>query len=61
MGIQMLLDLVAERISTSRWARVEFDDDGRLVVGYPAIPRMGDSAICVLCKKVGLGNDGIGF
>lgn len=61
MGVQMLLDLVAERITASHWARMEFDGEGRMAVGYPAIQQPSDGAACILCNKAGLGNDGLGF
>jgi hypothetical protein len=61
VGVQMLLDLVAERITDSRWARIEFADDGRLAVQYPAVQQANDTPSCLLCAKAGLGDDGLGL
>jgi hypothetical protein len=59
IGVQMLQDLVAERLQTSTWAHVEFDDVGRLTVSYPN-PKVPDGT-CALCAKAGLGDEGLGF
>lgn len=57
LGVQMLQDLVSERLPGSIWARAEFDDAGRLAVRYPP-PVPGASAACALCARAGLGDGG---
>ena len=57
IGVQMLQDLVAERIESSTWAQVEYDTAGHLTVRYPSVPPPSDS--CPLCAKAGLGDEGL--
>jgi molybdopterin/thiamine biosynthesis adenylyltransferase len=59
MGIQMLQDLVAERIRSSTWAQLEFDRGGRMAVGYPEAARAAGEMSCSLCAKAGLGDEGL--
>ncbi len=61
VGVQMLQDLVAERIRESLWARIEFDDTGRMTVHYPPTQRPSDSPPCALCAKAGLGDEGLSW
>jgi predicted dinucleotide-binding enzyme len=59
LGVQMLQDLVAERITATRWAQLECDDAGQVRVNYPALPRRTEAAPCALCVKAGLGDEGL--
>jgi hypothetical protein len=59
LGGRMLQDLVGEPLQSSSWARVEFDDAGHLTVNYPQTP--SDSSACILCKKAGSGDAGLGI
>lgn len=52
-ALQMLQDLMGERIHGSIWARLEIDPEGRISVRYPAPTR--DPA-CRLCAKSGWGD-----
>lgn len=56
LGLQMLQNLVAERLRASTWAHIEFDAAGRLQVTYPQPPSSGQSASCPLCARAGLGD-----
>jgi hypothetical protein len=60
-AVQMLEDLVAERIETSTWLHLEVDQAGRLSVRYPEFPPSATDAedgatSCKLCIKAGLGD-----
>jgi hypothetical protein len=55
----MLLDLVAERVTSSTWAQIEFDDRGRLAVRYPAAEGASYPSTCPLCARAGLGDGGL--
>ena len=59
LGIQMLQDLVAERLRASTWAQVEISDTGQLSVQYP--PSLTPARGCALCAKAGLGDAGLGL
>ncbi|MCS7221806.1 MAG: ThiF family adenylyltransferase [Anaerolineae bacterium] len=59
LGMQMLQDLVAERLQASIWAHLEFDLAGRLQVTYPQ--PSGEVASCPLCARAGLGDDGLAW
>jgi hypothetical protein len=61
LGVQMWLDLVAGQLEASCWAQMEFDDAGRLRVGYPALTTLEAVSRCVLCDKAGLGDAGLGW
>jgi hypothetical protein len=61
LGVQMLQDLVAERLQASTWAHVEFDQAGHVAVQYPATPEPAAGAPCALCAKAGLGDEGLGW
>jgi hypothetical protein len=54
----MLQDLVAERLSSSCWAHVDFDEDGHALLAYPATHL---DATCPLCAQAGLGDAGLGY
>jgi len=58
LGVQMLQDLVAERVSATTWAQVECDEVGKLEVSYPAERRQSEQRACALCAKGGLGDEG---
>ncbi|MGE0821742.1 MAG: hypothetical protein AB7P18_06465 [Candidatus Binatia bacterium] len=60
-GVQMLQDLVAERIADSRWARLEFDDAGRMTVVYLLTSQSDTASPCRLCAKAGSGNAELGW
>lgn len=55
-AVRLLEDLVAERVTGSVWAHLEFDPAGRTSVTYPA---HSSSVSCVLCAKAGLGDAGL--
>jgi hypothetical protein len=60
VAVQMLQDLVAERIRSSMWAQLEFDESGRLAVRYPEAAGRGiGEPLCALCAKAGLGDEGL--
>jgi len=59
IGVQMVQDLVAERLQGSTWAHVEFDGAGHLAVSYPPAQPPDDAAACALCAKAGLGDAGL--
>lgn len=61
LGVQMLQDLVAERLQTSTWAHAEFDEAGRLAVEYPPMQQPAGAEGCALCAKAGLGDEGLGW
>lgn len=58
LAVRLLEDLVAERLTGSVWAHLEFDAAGRLTVTYPT---HSPSAPCVLCTKAGLGDAGLNW
>jgi hypothetical protein len=55
LAVQMVQDLVADRLRTTTWAQLLIDDAGQLVVGYPR-PDLREGA-CGLCPRAGLGDD----
>jgi hypothetical protein len=55
-AIQLFEDLVAERVTGSVWAHLEFDSAGRLNVSYPGHT---ESTACALCAKAGQGDAGL--
>ena len=60
LALRLLEDLVAERVTGSVWAHLEFDSSGgHLAVTYPALtpPASG----CVLCAKAGVGDAGLNW
>lgn len=61
LTIQMLQDLVAERLQSSTWAHVEFNEDGHLAVSYPPVQPLAGTTACALCAKAGLGDEGLGW
>lgn len=60
LGVLMLQDLTAERVSTSLWAHLEFDANGILRTEYPSLPPH-DSNVCTLCARAGLGDAALGM
>lgn len=54
LGVQMIQDLVAERLQKSTWTHVEFDNSGHMSVINPEIRSL--SKLCPLCKRAGLGD-----
>lgn len=60
VAVQMLQDLVAERLEGSAWMHAEFAEAGHLTVTYPATGQAG-SPDCALCAKAGLGDEGLGW
>lgn len=60
-GVQMWLDLVAGVLREPLWARVEFDDTGRVTVRYLPCRPLTDTHPCALCRKAGLGDAGLGW
>jgi hypothetical protein len=58
LRVQILLDLVAERLTSSTWAQVEFDDEGHLAVRYPMTGGTSGPSPCPLCARAGLGGAG---
>lgn len=61
LSVQMIQDLVAERLRTSTWAQAEFDEAGHLHVQYPPLLPPADSPPCALCAKAGLGDGGLAW
>lgn len=59
IGVQMLLDLVAERITGTTWAQIEADDMGRFSIEHPIVERARDDR-CPVCSRAGLGSDDLG-
>jgi len=56
LGLRLWEDFVAERITASTWAHVEFDQSGRLSVAYPPLTT---GVHCPLCPLQGLGEEGV--
>jgi predicted dinucleotide-binding enzyme len=61
VGIQLLQDLVAERVHISTWAHLTVDAAGRLTVQYPPPPPPHDAAPCPLCARAGWGDAGLAW
>lgn len=59
LGVQMLQDVVAERIVATTWAQIECDEAGQLAVNYPAVRQQSEQRACALCAKAGLGDEGL--
>jgi len=60
LGIQMLQDLVVERVQTSLWAHLTVDPHGWVQVQYPSPPRPAGATPCRLCARAGLGDSRVG-
>jgi molybdopterin/thiamine biosynthesis adenylyltransferase len=58
LAVQLLQDLVAERIEASTWVQAEIDPLGRLTV-RPRAPHPGETA-CSLCSRAGQGDAVLG-
>ena len=59
VGLRLLEDLYAGRIRTSRWVRIEWDEQGRVTTREPEPgPRPSD---CPLCRKTGEGDAALGL
>jgi hypothetical protein len=59
LGVQMLQDLVAERIAATTWAQIECNEMGQVAVNYPAVRQQREQTACALCAKAGLGDEGL--
>ena len=59
LAIQLLQDLVLERVQTSRWVHLTVDPHGRVQVQYPA-PMPAGAKPCRLCASTGLGDARMG-
>jgi hypothetical protein len=59
MAVQILCDLVAERIQSSTWIRVEYDSKANLMVRQIHFHREQNHPSCPLCLRAGMGDDGI--
>ncbi len=55
VGVQLLCDLVAERVRNSRWVRLEYDENGTLTVQRVDRSKTETSSQCPLCAKAGMG------
>jgi len=54
VGLRLIEDLFAGRVRTSRWVRIEWLEDGRVITREPQPgPRRTD---CALCRKAGEGD-----
>ncbi|MCW5853239.1 MAG: ThiF family adenylyltransferase [Anaerolineae bacterium] len=60
LALQMLNDLVAERLTASTWARLEVDAIGHLTTAYPVL-EPPTAPTCPLCGRAGLGDNGLGW
>ncbi len=67
LALRLYEDLLSERVQTSTWIHLEFDDAGRLAVNSP-IPQFPNSPIpqfpnsptpCRLCALTGWGEEGL--
>jgi hypothetical protein len=56
LALRLWEDFVAERVTASTWAHLEFDPAGRLAVTYPSPP---GPAACQLCALLGAGEEGV--
>jgi hypothetical protein len=56
VAMRMLEELVTEAISTTTWAHLQYDVNGRFAVWYPEAPTAVES--CALCARAGLGDEG---
>lgn len=61
LAVQMVQDLAAERLRSSTWAHIEFNEDGHLAVSYPPVQPPTGTTACALCAKAGLGDEGLGW
>jgi len=57
LGLRMLEDLVAERITRSLWGQISFTADGRMEVLYPSL---NEDPGCLLCRRAGAGDEAFG-
>jgi len=55
VGVQLLCDLVAERVRDSRWMRLEYDESGALTVQQVDRREAQAPSQCPLCAKAGMG------
>jgi molybdopterin/thiamine biosynthesis adenylyltransferase len=53
IGLRLLEDLVAERVTASTWTHVEFSPEGRMEITYPSTALDPD---CSLCAQAGMGD-----
>jgi hypothetical protein len=59
IAVQMLCDLVAERIHSSTWMQLRYDPSGTVNVERIARDASPVQARCPLCVRAGLGDDGL--
>ena len=59
MAVQFLCDLVAERLQSSTWIRVEYDPKANLSVRQTHFHHEQNHPLCPLCLRAGMGDDGI--
>jgi hypothetical protein len=57
LGLRLLEDMVADRVQTSRWLRLEFGEAGEIQTRTPAATIDAD---CPLCRKTGEGDAAFG-
>jgi hypothetical protein len=59
LALRLWEDFLSERVQTSTWIHVEFDDAGRLTVTYPTNSPTHQSTNCRLCALTGWGEAGL--
>lgn len=59
VGVQLLQDLVAERVQASTWAHLTVNAAGHLTVEYPSPPPPHAAPPCPLCARAGWGDAGL--
>lgn len=59
VGVQLLCDLIADRVRGSRWVRLEYDKSGALTVQQVDRGNAQASSQCPLCAKAGMGEKGL--
>jgi hypothetical protein len=59
VGIQLLCDLIAERLRRSHWVRLEYDENGRFTIQQVERSNLQVTENCPLCLKIGLGEKGL--
>lgn len=56
LGVQMLQDLVSERLPGSTWVHGEFDQQGQLALRYVNTNNSSRFPDCPLCERTGMGD-----
>src|SRR5262249_37374857 len=59
VGMSLLLDLAAERVTGSRWTQLERDDTGRLNLSETQGGAPSQTSDCPVCIRAGRGDDPI--